>query len=331
MNNVSLILFLTIFSTQALHVEVKNKSYSTLFSRTRTIKKKYYSFDQDFIGNIPHKLGMITEQLSADYPSTIINRAILYGPPGNGKSTLVKKIAEVSNRDLITISTPTLVGKYSGQAVETLTKLFMEIDKYLQEGRRLIIFFDEIDSIASHNDSEIKIQHTDALQALWLYLDKIKYEKNIFIVCATNSIDKLHTTFLDRFGNNLIEIKNPNLAKRKQILRYYFNQHTRGVYDSIINNIAKKTTGLSARTLQSFVEQVKTRAILEPNNQLTEGVVWDEFNYMQKKYGKILKNKNIEENLKKFLSASQTTLQVASIVMMIYQIATLIRAQKIGA
>src|SRR5680860_261870 len=53
------------------------------------------------VGSIPEELIIIIEQLKTKHENVYLNRLLLYGPPGNGKSTISKKIAEVIDASFI--------------------------------------------------------------------------------------------------------------------------------------------------------------------------------------------------------------------------------------
>ena len=69
---------------------------------------------------------------------------LLYGPPGNGKTLLVKALASQSNLNFISIKGPELLSKYVGESEQGVRELFARA----RHAAPCIIFLDEVDSLA---------------------------------------------------------------------------------------------------------------------------------------------------------------------------------------
>jgi len=70
---------------------------------------------------------------------------ILHGPPGTGKTMIAKAIANEINAHFILVNGPEILSKWQGESEKNLRVLFAEANNYAPS----IIFFDEIDAIAS--------------------------------------------------------------------------------------------------------------------------------------------------------------------------------------
>lgn len=79
-----------------------------------------------------------------------IKGVIFTGAPGTGKTHLARIIANVADAQFYLVSGPTIVSKYVGDSEETLRMIFAAA----QADKRAIIFFDEIDSIASSREND---------------------------------------------------------------------------------------------------------------------------------------------------------------------------------
>ena len=80
-----------------------------------------------------------------------IKGVIFTGAPGTGKTHLARIIANVADAQFYLVSGPTIVSKYVGDSEETLRMIFAAAQS---DKRRRIIFFDEIDSIASSRETD---------------------------------------------------------------------------------------------------------------------------------------------------------------------------------
>lgn len=204
-------------------------------------------------GTPPEKIAWIIDQLiMSDLPVFVKNRLILHGPPGNGKTMWAREIARATGRYFIALDGPSIVNRYQGSGAERIESVFSQAQQLIDDGRKVVIFIDEIDAIAASNETDQRADFKAALQQLWLSLDKYKHDGRIFIVVATNHFKKLDKTFLDRFGNNIVEIKNPNAAMRKAILQHYLSNYGMRYDADTLDFLVKKSQGVSIRTLEDF-------------------------------------------------------------------------------
>jgi SpoVK/Ycf46/Vps4 family AAA+-type ATPase len=204
----------------------------------------------------------------------MLGRMIFYGPPGNGKSTMAATIAQRGDAKLFKIHGPSIVGKYLGQAAATIDEIFSDAcahaDRYDQVS---VIVIDEIDAIAGNNTSELRSEHNSALQKLWLMLDEYKDNHRIYVICTTNNFEQLHQAFIDRFGSNCIEVGNPDVQMRQNVLQHYFNIHAKKcVHTAILEMLAKKTDGLSIRSLEDLARDASLAARMQNEGVVTSAI-----------------------------------------------------------
>jgi SpoVK/Ycf46/Vps4 family AAA+-type ATPase len=218
---------------------------------------------EGLVGNFSIGVGRLIEVLrSGKFPSRFLNRAIFHGPPGNGKTTLAKRMSEIAGWEFIEVSAPTLVTQYQGSGPENVKKYFDDAVEKAKAGIRTIIFFDEIDAIASprHADENNR-EYSSATQALWLWLDIIRNDeyllKHVFVVFATNEFSRLHKTLVDRFGTNVFEIGYPDLETRKALWKQCFDKYNvQFSQNSMYEELASLTDGLSMRAISDTVDSI---------------------------------------------------------------------------
>ncbi|KAH0573281.1 26S protease regulatory subunit 6B [Spironucleus salmonicida] len=90
---------------------------------------------------MPIKQPHIFKQLNIVPP----NAVLLFGPPGNGKSLLVKAIANACDCTFINISSSQCVQKYLGEGARMIRDIF----KLARDMAPSVVFFDEVDAIAT--------------------------------------------------------------------------------------------------------------------------------------------------------------------------------------
>ncbi|MFB6168395.1 MAG: AAA family ATPase [Haloferacaceae archaeon] len=181
---------------------------------------------------------------------------LLYGPPGTGKTLIARAVANEVDASFFTISGPEIVSKYKGESEERLRETFAEA----KASAPSVIFFDEIDSIASERDDEADVE-TRVVGQLLSLMDGLEERGDVVVVGATNRVDSLDPA-LRRGGrfDREIEIGAPNEAGRREILAV----HTRGVplgEDVDLDAVAARTHGFVGADLASLVKEAGMTAL----------------------------------------------------------------------
>jgi len=115
--------------------------------------------------------------------------ALLYGPPGCGKTMLAKAVANECGANFISVKGPQLLSKWFGESEENVRDLF-------EKARRAspcVVFFDEIDSIViKRGMGHGGVGAGDrVVNQLLTEMDGIGARKQVFIIGATNNIRTL--------------------------------------------------------------------------------------------------------------------------------------------
>ena len=181
---------------------------------------------------------------------------LLYGPPGTGKTLIARAVANEVDAHFETVSGPEIVSKYKGESEEQLRTVFEEAT----ENAPAVVFFDEIDSIATTRDDEADVENRVVGQLLSL-MDGLDDRGEVVVVGATNRIDSLDPA-LRRGGrfDREIEIGAPNEVGRREIL----SVHTRGVPladDVDLDAVAARTHGFVGADLASLVQEAGMTAL----------------------------------------------------------------------
>ncbi len=212
------------------------------------------------------------------------NGLILYGPPGNGKSTIAKKIAELTDSNLFELKGSTIIGPYENEGSKTIEKTFESAIYYFNKNlKRAIIFIDEIDAIATTKmNNRPNVSLLSATQTLWLNMDRVKNNNGIFIIFATNDFESLHHAVKDRIRTS-IEIKNPDFKDRKNIMNFLFKKYQISFDKKIdLDRFVKLTDGLSIRSIENIILESLMNA--ESNGLVKVSTFEHEINQAKKKF-----------------------------------------------
>lgn len=141
---------------------------------------------------------------------------MLYGPPGCSKTMIAKALATESGLNFIAIKGPELFSKYVGDTEKAIREIFHKA----RLSSPSIIFFDEIDAMASQRGSDETSVGDRALCQLLNEMDGVESRAQVIVVAATNRLDIIDSALLrpGRF-DRLIYVPLPGIKAREDIFR----------------------------------------------------------------------------------------------------------------
>ncbi|KAI9087760.1 P-loop containing nucleoside triphosphate hydrolase protein [Phlyctochytrium arcticum] len=142
-----------------------------------------------------------------------VNRVILlHGPPGTGKTSLCKALAQklsvrLSERyaygKLVEINSHSLFSKYFSESGKLVVKMFQQIHDFLEDEDAFVcILIDEVESLSTARKAALSgVEPSDAIRvvnALLTQLDQLRRRKNVLILTTSNITEAIDAAFLDR-------------------------------------------------------------------------------------------------------------------------------------
>ncbi len=182
---------------------------------------------------------------------------LLYGPPGTGKTMLAKAVASETNAHFISISAPSIMSKFVGEAEERIREIFKEAE----ENAPSIIFIDEIDAIAPKREEVLGEVERRVVAQLLSLMDGMEARGNIIVMAATNRVHSIDEALRrpGRFDRE-IEFGVPDPKARRQILSI----HTRGMplaKDVDLDYFSSITHGFVGADLSALAKEAAMKAL----------------------------------------------------------------------
>ncbi|KAL6299444.1 AAA family ATPase [Sparassis latifolia] len=143
---------------------------------------------------------------------------LLYGPPGCSKTLLVRACATESGVNFLAVKGPELLNKFVGESERAVREIFRKA----RAASPSIIFFDEIDALASSRSSSDASggAHEGVLTSLLNEMDGVQELVGVTIVAATNRPEIIDSALM-RPGrlDRILYVGPPDQQGREEILR----------------------------------------------------------------------------------------------------------------
>jgi len=219
------------------------------------------------------------------------NRVVLlHGPPGTGKTSLCKALAQklsirLSRRfrygQLIEINSHSLFSKWFSESGKLVMKMFQRIEELINNPQALVfVLIDEVESLTAARSAAMSgSEPSDAIRvvnALLTQIDHIKKYPNVLILTTSNITGAVDLAFVDRadikqyiglpseeaiftiYHSCITELKKRNIITRANLpdlrmLKMMGHQENKANSISFrLLEVARKSYGLSGRTLRKL-------------------------------------------------------------------------------
>lgn len=200
---------------------------------------------------------------------SIPNGILLYGPPGCGKTYIVKKLAEEINFNFIEVKHSDVASTYQHGTVEKIAKVFKEA----KQKKPSLLFIDELDGLMPKRDSSM---HTHKLEEINEFLTHLNNagKEDILVVGATNQLELIDDAILrsGRFDKKFF-VMPPDFEARKNLFLMYLEG--RPIQDIDYNLLAKKTDNYSCSDIEMICNEAARLAVFNDINFITTEIILD--------------------------------------------------------
>jgi transitional endoplasmic reticulum ATPase len=184
------------------------------------------SITLDDVGDMADTKQALTESMlwPLQHPDTFARLGIepprgvlLYGPPGCGKTFLVRALASTGQLSVHAVKGSELMDKWVGASEKAVRELF----RRARDSAPSLVFLDEIDALAPRRGQSFDSGVTDrVVAALLTELDGINPLRDVVVLGATNRPELIDPALL-RPGRleRLVFVEPPDPAARRDILR----------------------------------------------------------------------------------------------------------------
>jgi len=189
---------------------------------------------------------------------------LLYGPPGTGKTMLAAATAHELDGYFIVVDAASMMSKWLGEAEKNVSKLFAMAREYCEkEGKPVILFIDEVDSLLGERNSEVggEIRAKNQFLSEMDGVNGKGKELMMYVIGATNKPWSLDHPFLRRFQKR-IYVSLPSTEAREKLFDLYTSPLRK---NSRVNSLslAKQFDGYSASDIRDVCQSVQMEVVNE--------------------------------------------------------------------
>lgn len=183
---------------------------------------------------------------------------LLHGPPGCGKTSLVRIAAASTGYKFIALSAATIYSCYLGEAERIIRDNFEDARNHTPS----ILFIDEIDAIAGRRGggggNEVSLR---VLATVLTELDGVRNSDGVIVIGATNRLHEVDAA-LRRPGrfDDIVECALPSFRERAEIAAVWCGRGTRVDPEVDVESIARRTEGWNGAQIAAVCKEAAMNA-----------------------------------------------------------------------
>lgn len=182
--------------------------------------------------------------------------ALLFGPPGCGKTLIAKSLATISGANIIVVRGPEVLSKWVGESEKAIREIFRKA----KSSSPCVIVFDELDSLARPRGHDDVSGNERVLSQLLTEMDD-SGSSGVIIIGITNRPDLIDTSLIRPGRLDLIVyVEPPDENARLEIIRKLTSEMPLS-QDVNLVEIAARTKGFSGADLGALCREAAVNAM----------------------------------------------------------------------
>ena len=190
--------------------------------------------------------------------------ALLYGPPGCGKTLLARALATESGANMILVRGPEILSKWVGESEKAIREIFRKA----KTSSPCVVIFDELDSLARFKTGEMNGVGETILSQLLTEMEE-GISSRVVVVGITNRPDLLDNSML-RTGrlDLMLFVQQPDEKGRLEIIKILTEQMPLAA-DVKLQEIAVATQNYSGADLAALCREAAVHAMQNDSSKIT--------------------------------------------------------------